>query len=205
MVSVGINLYCTFRKIIYMKSLLFGLCLICSGSLFSQTKFLPAVKSGTKMQYMAQVDGQDIPLGISIDSTSPEYLKIGWSVEGYGDGSWVMNKKSLENGTSAVGENPQPGVETVLPDDKIMLVISKDQWNALQKDKKMTHNGTTYLLGAPAPDNELKLGDKVTDAIYVESENKSSKIWILNNPSLPLMLKVVGNTNGPDLAVMSIN
>lgn len=188
-----------------MKSLLLGLSLICSGALFSQTKFLPAVKSGTKMQYLAQVDGQDIPLGISIDSTSAEYLKIGWSVEGYGDGSWVMKKKSLENGTSAVGENPQPGVETVLPDDKIMLVISKDQWNALQKDKKMTHNGTTYLLGEASADNELKIGDKVADVIFAQSENKSSKIWILNNPSLPMMLKVVGNTNGPDLSVMSID
>jgi hypothetical protein len=188
-----------------MKSLLVGVSLLISGTVFSQAKFLPVVKSGTKMQYMAQVEGQDIPLGISIDSASAEYLKIGWSVEGYGDGSWVMKKKSLENATSGVGENPQPGVETVLPDDKAMLVISKDQWNALQKDKKMTHNGTTYMLGEAGTSNELKIGDKVTDAIYVESENKASKIWILNNASLPIMLKVVGNTNGPDLSVMSIN
>ncbi|RYY31112.1 MAG: hypothetical protein EOO04_02500 [Chitinophagaceae bacterium] len=188
-----------------MRTLFFGLCLFISGSLFSQQKFLPTVKSGTKMQYMANVDGQDVPVGFSIDSATADFLKIGWSVEGYGDGTWVMNKKSLESATSSSGENPQPGVEVVLPDDQLMLVLSRQQWKALQDSKKMVHNGTNYVLVPSSSQNELKLGDKSVDVLYVESDNKSSKIWILNNPFLPVMLKVVGNPNGPDLNVLSIN
>jgi len=188
-----------------MRTLFLGLSLFISGTLFSQQKFLPDVKSGTKLQYMAKVDGQDVPVGFSIDSATSDFLKIGWSVEGYGDGAWVMNKKSLESATSSSGENPQPGVELVLPDDQLMLVLSRQQWNALKNDKKMAHNGTNYVLVPSSTENELKLGDKAVDALYVESENKSSKMWILNSASLPVMLKVVGNPNGPDLNVMTIN
>ncbi len=157
------------------------------------------------MQYMATVDGQQVPVGFRIDSATADFLKIGWSVEGYGEGAWIMNKKSIESANTSSGENPQPGVELVLPDNQAMLVLSRQQWNDLQKDKKFVHNGTSYTQVAPSAQTDLKLSEKVVDAFYVESENKTSKIWVLNNASLPIMLRIVGNPNGPDLDILSIN
>lgn len=156
------------------------------------------------MEYMANVNGQEIPLGISIDSLQPGYLKIGWYVEGYGQGSWIMNKKSLQSATGGLGENPQPGVDEVVPDDKAQFVLSKDQWTALMKDKKVKHNGVEYNLAAPAAGSEFKLGDKIVDAVYLQTSDKAGQIWVLNNPETPLLLKVVGNANGPDLTALSI-
>ncbi|RYG07504.1 MAG: hypothetical protein EOO07_27310 [Chitinophagaceae bacterium] len=172
---------------------------------FAQSKFLPQIKGGTKMQYLANVNGQEIPVGFKFDSLTTDYVKVGWSVEGYGEGAWIMNKKSLQSANGSLSDNPEPGVEQVVPDDKIQLLISKEQWASLTKDKKFKHNNIEYIVAPAAPANEFKVGDKAVDAIYVESADKSGKLWILNNEALPLLLKNVGNVSGPDLTLLSIN
>ena len=188
-----------------MKASLLIVMLTVSFASFSQGKLLPEIKTGTKMQYTANVNGQEIPVGFSIDSLVTDYLKIGWSVEGYGEGSWIMNKKSLQSATGSMAENPEPGVQMVLPDDKAQLIFSKDQWATLTKDKKVKHNNIEYNVGTPASGDEFKIGDKVVDVVYLESADKSGKIWLLNNPAIPIILKITGNTAGADLVAMSIN
>jgi hypothetical protein len=172
---------------------------------FAQSKFLPVIKSGTKMQYLANVNGQEIPVGFKIDSLAADYVKIGWSVEGYGEGAWIMNKKSLESGNGSLGENPEPGVEQIVPDDKIQLMISKEQWASITKDRKFKHNNIEYTVVPPAATNEFKVGDKAVDAIYVESADKAGKLWILNNQSSPIILKNSGSMVGPDLTLIGLN
>ena len=172
---------------------------------FSQSKFLPDFKAGSKMQYAAVVNGQEIPVLFTIDSVAAEYLKLGWSVEGYGQGAWVMKKNSLQSATGGMAENPEPGVELVLPDDKAQLILSKDQLAAATKDKKVKHNNVEFNVVPVPAGSEFKLADKVVDVIYLESADKSSKIWVLNNPALPLFLRVVGNTSGPDLNLLTLN
>lgn len=171
---------------------------------FSQGKFLPEVKTGTTMQYLANVNGQEIPVGFKVDSLAAEFLKIVWSVEGYGEGTWIMKKNSLQSATGTLAENPEPGVEVVLPDDKIQLLFSKDQFAMITKDKKVKHNNVDYTVAAASATNEFKLADKAVDVIYLESADKSSKIWALNNAAFPLLVKVLGNANGPDLTLLSL-
>ena len=120
-------------------------------------------------------------------------------------GAWIMNQKSLQSGTGSLGDNPQPGVDQVVPDDKTQLVLSKDQWAAITRDKKLKHNNVEFSVADPAAGSEFKVGDKSVDVIYLESADKSSKLWVLNNPAFPLIAKVVGNTGGPDLTMLSIN
>jgi hypothetical protein len=185
-------------------------CLLVAGLLisfigFTQEKVLPKLKGGTKMQYLANVNGQEIPVGFKIDSIAGDYLKIGWSVEGYGEGAWVMKQKSLQSATGSLSENPEPGVELVLPDDKAQLILSKDQLGTVIKDKKLKHNNVEFTVVAPSAENAFKVSDKTVDAIYLESADKSSKLWILNNPALPFILKIVGNTGGPDLTMLSVD
>jgi len=185
-------------------------CLLVAGLMislvgFTQEKVLPKLKGGTKMQYLANVNGQEIPVGFKIDSIAGDYLKIGWSVEGYGEGAWIMKQKSLQSATGSLSENPEPGVELVLPDDKIQLVLSKDQWASIIKDKKFKHNNVDFTLVPGSADNGFKVGDKAVDVLYLESGDKSSKLWILNNAALPFVLKIVGNTGGPDLTMLSVD
>lgn len=194
----------TFNKTLTMKSCLIFAALLLTFAGYSQDKVMPNLKTGTKMQAIANVNGQEIPLGLRIDSLMPEYFKLSWSVEGYGDGSWVMKKASLQSGNGGMGENPEPGVETVVPDDKVQFILSKDQWASLMKDKKVKHNGVEYNLVPVAAGNEFKLDNKIVDAVYLESADKSSKLWVLNNPAIPFLLKHSGNANGPDVTILTV-
>lgn len=187
-----------------MKAFFLSAALLLSIAGICQDKFLPVIKTGTKLQALAVVNGQEIPVGLSVDSLLPEYFKLGWSVEGYGDGSWVMKKASLQSGNSGMGENPEPGVETVVPDDKIQFMFSKDQWAAIQKDKKVKHNNGEFSVVPLPAGNEFKLDNKIVDVLYLETADKASKIWVLNNPATPFFLKVVGNTNGPDITIITL-
>jgi len=157
------------------------------------------------MQYTATVNGEQVPVGFSIDSMATDYLKIGWSVKEYGEGSWIMNKKSLQSASGSVSENPEPGVEMVLPDDKAQLIFSKDQWVALTKDKKVKQNNVEYNVATASAGDEFKLADKAVDVVYLETADKSGKIWLLNNPAIPIILKITGNKAGVDLIATSIN
>jgi hypothetical protein len=198
------DLSLTFNKTSTMKASLFFAALLVGFTGFSQDKMMPELKTGTKFQAIANVNGQEVPLGLRIDSLVPEFFKLGWSVEGYGEGSWVMKKTSLQSGTGGMGENPEPGVETVVPDDKIQFVFSKDQWAALMKDKKVKHNGVEYNVVPMAAGNEFKLDNKIVDVIYLETADKNAKLWVLNNAAMPFFVKSVGNPNGPDVTILTV-
>jgi len=56
---------------------------------------LPEIKSGTTITSIAIVQGQQIPLFLTINSIA-DGISLGWAVEGYGDGSFKMNAKAIE-------------------------------------------------------------------------------------------------------------
>ena len=100
------------------------------------------------MQYLANVNGQEIPVGFKIDSIAGDYLKIGWSVDGYGEGAWIMKQKSLQSASGSLGDNPEPGVEQVLPDDKDSIGFIKGSVGNVIKDKKLKHNNVEFTVVA---------------------------------------------------------
>jgi hypothetical protein len=188
-----------------MKSLLFSLAFSFSLAGFSQDKPLSTFTQGAKMQFTGQVNSREIKILITLDSVSSDFTKIGWNVEGYGAGSWIMKKNSLENSKRGVSGNPEPGVDQVLPDEESAFLLSKAQWTSIQNEKKVSHDGVNYTVVTPTENQLFKLGDKGVDAVLLESENKSTRMWIANNPVLPIIMKVEGNPTGVDLTLQSIN
>jgi hypothetical protein len=197
-----------FRKFTYknlcMKKLLIGLGLFVAVSSFAQDKYSPVIKQGTKLNYSAMVNGQNFPCVFSMDSVAAGYVKVGWSVEGFGSGSWVMKSKSLESGNRGFWSQPSPGTQEDLADDQVVMLFSKAQWDMLQKDNKITFDQQTYTVKTPTEQQELKISGKPVDAYYLESSNGSTHIWILNNAATPLLLKIEGNTLGADLTLNSV-
>src|ERR1700704_2974575 len=83
----------------------------------AQEKYAPVIKQGTKLHYFVLTpDGQSVPFIASFDSVASDYIRLGWNIEGFGTGSWVMKKKSLEGATSGHWSQPAPGVTEELPD-----------------------------------------------------------------------------------------
>ena len=68
----------------------------------------------------------------------------------------------------------------------------------------MTFDMKTYVLKTPSDKQLFKLGNQLVDALFLESDDSSSRIWLLNNPSFPVMLKIEGNVAGVDAELKSI-
>jgi hypothetical protein len=187
-----------------MKKIIYALCLFFSGTSFAQEKFVPDIKKGTSLHYSAFVNGQNFPCTFSFDSVAADYVKIGWTVEGFGSGGWIMKKKSLDNGTRGFWSQPNPGMQEELGDDQTVLVFSHAQWDALQKEKKLNFDQQTYTLKTPSEQQQLKIAGKIVDAFLLENASATTRIWMLNNAAYPVMLKIEGNTLGADLTISSV-
>lgn len=187
-----------------MRKLFIGLALLISAMVQAQDKFTPEIKQGSKLTYMVTVNGQEIPLVISYDSIANDYLKIGWSIQDMGTGTWITKKNSIDNGTRGWWDEPAPGVDTELSDDQTVLMLSKAQWKSLQSDKKFDYDMQSFSPLVATEEQFLKINNKVVDAVLVQGQNGTTRLWVLNNASLPVILKIEGNTMGPDLGVHSI-
>lgn len=165
------------------------LCLSFSVSLFAQ-KLLPEIKDGTKMYASAMYQGQEIPVFYTIKSAKAP-VSITWSVEGYGDGEFVMSEKALAGATTLFASQPQPGDAKKLADSETYGLISKAAYKSLIDTKALTYSGIKFKVTSPDP-NPIKLGGKEIDAIRITSEDGKMGLWILNNPDIPLILQTAG-------------
>lgn len=164
------------------------LCIGFSLGVFAQ-KTLPEIKAGTTLQCIAYVQGQEFPLGLTLTKIDGP-VTIAWTVEGYGDGSFVMSQKALESGTKMfVTTQPATG-ETKLSDDETFGLISKAAYKTLVDTKTLTYAGMKFKLKAPA--TPVKISGKEIDASHIVSEDGKLELWILNNPKLPLVIQSAG-------------
>ncbi|MGF1923017.1 MAG: hypothetical protein ACQUHE_02465 [Bacteroidia bacterium] len=172
-----------------MKKIFLSLvCLGCFISAFAQ-KTLPEIKAGTSLQCIAYVQGQEVPLALTL-KTIEGPVNVLWSVEGFGDGSFVMSAKALESATKMyVTTQPATG-ETKLSDDETFGMISKAAYKTLTETKMLTYGGMKFKLKAPA--SAMKIGGKEIDATHIVSEDGKIELWILNNPNLPLLVQSTG-------------
>jgi hypothetical protein len=187
-----------------MKKIFVAVCLLLAVCTFAQDKFVPAIKQGSVLNYSIFLNGQTYNANFSLDSVATDYVKVGWNIDQLGTGSWAMKSKSINNGVRGYWGQPNPGMTEELPEDVTVLLFSKAQWASLQKDKKMTFDQQTYTLKQPSEQQQLKLAGKTVDALMVEGQNGSTRIWILNNANYPVLLKIEGNTMGADLTINSV-
>ena len=175
-------------------------------TLHAQEAFNPPIKKGVKLHYTVNTgDGQQLPLLISVDSIAPKYVKLGWNIEGMGAGGWVMKENSLNNATRGWWGEPVAGSDMDIADEQLVLMLSKAQWNAISKDKKTEYDQQNYHVKQPSDQQSLKLNGKTLNVIMLESLNGASRVWVLNNPLFPAILKIEGNPMGIDLWVTSID
>ncbi len=171
----------------------------------AQEKYAPVIKQGTKLHYFALANGQSIHFIASFDSVAADYVRLGWNIEGFGTGTWVMKKASLDGATAGHWGQPSPGTEEVLPDNESVIIFSKAQWQSLQKDQKFDFDNQTFTVKQASAAQQLKLQGKLVDAIFLENADATTHLWVLNNASFPILLKIEGNTGGHvDLEPLSI-
>jgi hypothetical protein len=172
---------------------------------FSQEKFLPEIKKGVTLNYQVSVNGQLFPVQMKVDSLGPEYTRFNWSMQD-GSGGYVINtKNSLESAVKGYWGELQNGSDLTMPNDQIILMLSKSVWNSIQKDKKFTLDEQQYTVKEQPGNAIFQLKGSPINVIYAETANGATKVWFLNNPSAPLLVKIEGNPMGIDINLASID
>ena len=170
----------------------------------AQQAGIPSIQKGTKLNYIVYANGEEVPLTVTMDSIATDFVKLGWSIAGYGSGGWIMKKPSLDKGNRNAWEQPGLGMDTELPDDQVVLLLSRATWTSLQADKKAEIDQQVFSVPAPAAGQEFVLEGKPVDALFIQNQTSGSKMWFLKQPDLPVLLKIQGNTVGYDLELRSI-
>ena len=189
-----------------MKRILFAILIsVFTIALHAQEALSPTIKQGVKIHYtVTSGGGQEFPLLISIDSLAPGYVKLGWNIEGMGAGGWVMKKNSLDNATRGWWNEPSAGNDVDIADEQLVLLFSKAQWDAIAKDKKTEYDQQSFTVKEATEQQKLKINGKALNVIMLEGQNGSTRLWLLNNPLFPVIVKLEGGTMGVDLSLLSI-
>ncbi|WP_113654100.1 hypothetical protein [Pedobacter namyangjuensis] len=149
-------------------------------------KVNPEIKEGTSLIASAFVQGQEVPLVLSIKKVGKPF-SLAWSVEGYGDGVFEMTENAVANGTKmAMPTQPASGV-TKLDDTETFGLISKASFKSLVDNKEFALNGVKFKVKATT--TAFKIGGKEVDVFNVASAEGKSEMWILNNANFPMVLQ----------------
>ena len=187
-----------------MKRFFLVLCLAFSIAANAQQAALPALQKGSKLNYIVFANGEEVPLTVILDSISTDFVRLEWTIGGYGSGGWIMKKPSLDKGNRNAWEQPGLGMDTELPDDQVVLLLSRATWGALQSQKKAEIDQQVFTVAAPASGEEFALAGKAVDALFIQNQTGGAKMWFLKQPELPVLLKIQGNPAGYDLELRSI-
>jgi hypothetical protein len=189
-----------FRKKYTMRKLMIGfICLMTLMMANAQQVKFKDIKQGTIIQLDASAQGQIYPLLLTVTSVSADELVFSYDIMGSMTGKFINSKGNFEKGVRFNWDEPIAGEERKVPDDQTLLVISRTALKELKTNKKCSFNDQTLVLKDMAAGQELTVGDTQVDIIYAESEDGSTKYWILNNDAYPVLMKLKGNPIGIDI------
>jgi len=187
-----------------MKKFLFILLIGAGIGVKAQQTGLPAIQKGSTLNYIVYANGKEVPLTVTLDSITANYIKLGWSIAGYGSGGWIMKKPSLDKGNRNAWEQPGLGMDTELRDNEVILLLSRASWASIHTEKKAEIDQQVFNLAKPASDQKLLINGKSVDALFIQNPTSGAKMWILNQPDLPILLKTQGNSAGYDIELRSV-
>jgi hypothetical protein len=187
-----------------MKKLLFTIITVAlSFAAFAQ-KYIPTIKEGSALTYdvYSKGLGQHITLTLTVKKLDTGYVKLQWSVEGYGSGLFEIPAKAFENSSKLVVKQPDPDGTTTLNDDETTAIISKATFKSLVNDKAFQLNGQKYTVVTDT--TTYKINDRPVDLFHATTESGKNEIWVLNISYFPLVYHAKSVTRGIDVTLTGI-
>lgn len=180
-----------------MKKIVLGMMVVLAGmATQAQDK---QIKEGSVLRYNVMPGNGVVKYQIQLEKLSPELVSFGWVSPGGRTGNFVLHKAAIDSATSGYWQPPVDGT-TDFESSQLALLISKKIWNDIQQDKAINYDGVVYKV--KSKDTEYAAGNGKVRAVCLESA--SSKIWVLNNASLPLILKTAGNPYLVDVELTAV-
>lgn len=172
-----------------MKKIFLTLLTLCLTVVLYAQKTMPTIKEGTVLDCNAFVQGQQIDLTLTIKSVAVPFV-IGWSVDGYGDGTFEMSANAIEKGNKFfMPTQPSLGA-TKLADDEFFGILPKTVYQTLVTTKELTLSGINFKVKPIA--TPMTIGGKEIDVTHLVGGDGKLEIWVLNNEKFPLILQTAG-------------
>jgi hypothetical protein len=163
------------------------------------------VKSGLSLEYSIQPGNQVLPYTITFDSVSASFVGISYQGPSGNGGRYILTQQSIQNATAAFWGPPHFEPDYTLDGNSTLLLFSRRNWNELMTSKRVEFDGNVYVLKPSTGKNQFLLGGTPVDAVYLEAEKTQTRLWLLNNPSFPLILQIENNPHGADARLDRIN
>lgn len=186
-----------------MKSLTLFFLLVAFYSVTNAQEKQVKIAQQTTLEYMIYPPGQIVPATIFLEVASPDSLSMAWTVTNM-NGRFRMNKQSLDSSRLGYWEPPRDGEDFLLPKEQALLCLSKAVWNELVQTNQMVYEGHKFSIKNKSGNEKYQIGDKILDAIYLETGSDNIRLWILNNAALPLILKIENNPMHIDVELTGI-
>jgi len=161
------------------------------------------VKQGSKLQYAVTVNGNSFYMFIRIDSLSANNCNITWSFEDGRSGIFIMKKNAPDSASLDYWNPPIGGEELLLPAIQNVLFLSRSAFSNLQKNKSTLFEDHTSCAGSSRDENVFTVKDKSINAMFLKS-GYGTRIWVLNDSTVPLILKIEGNPYGVEVELVGI-
>lgn len=169
------------------KGILF-LAIVFVSAIANAQKYVPEIKEGTVITTDATTPRGTFPVLFTFGKIGTG-VDLMWAVDGYGDGTFEMSEKAVDNGTGFSAGQPALGVSKF--DDKTILFISKKAYQDLMTNKMFMYDGLKVTIDT-TDHPKFMLNEKEVDVTYVKNDDGKVKLTILNNPLMPLTLETQG-------------
>jgi hypothetical protein len=173
-------------------------------SMKAQPKNTPLPALQKKMEYQVHVQGSTFTYFITIDSLASHKRSVHWQSLGGREGSYIISKNAIDSAQYGYWNPPQPGTTIELENEQSLLIFSRATYQQLKKHGNMLYDGNTFQVNGAAGNSIYKIGDSQVDCLYAETADGGTKIWMYDNPHLPIILKIEGNPFGVDVALTGI-
>jgi ankyrin repeat protein len=154
---------------------------------------VPKIAIDTKATYAVDFNGQKYKFIIDIIQDEPEIV-FNWKMttsRGDKEGNISIAAEAVQSATAQY--NLFENGEIVL-DDKTSVWVSRDVFKSLRSGAETTMNAMgedkTFVRKNVPDGTEVLVNGKAISVIYAEATDGSEKFWILNNPKMPLIMKM---------------
>lgn len=165
------------------------------------------VKTGAKITYAALDPGASVSLPVTLTIPAAGGIILNYTVkqpQKSFDGRIAVTKKGLATATGISWGDLSPDENRTLSDKETAFCFSRSFYSQLVKAKSASYNGVSYTLQNNEKESKFKAGNTTLDVLYITGTN-GTKYWILNDAQYPLLIKVSGNVDGPNLAVTAVS
>lgn len=136
-------------------------------------------------RFVYKLHGQTRRFDVSFSETVDGKLVLRWGIKRnlkYWEGDYTMSSFARQHATNISYIQPLDGQHIALPDTDLFGLVSKDVLDEIKNTGKCRISNTDYRL-IDSNDNKLHIKDEI----------EGGELWIMNDPNLPLIMRMQNN------------